>query len=101
MGSFSRQAALQQLAVIGVPSGSGACGVGQEQTPSALRAAALVDHLGRVGFDVTDLGDSEIVPWRPDRANPRAQNIEAIAHMVRSTARRVADAFSEPERRGL
>jgi arginase len=101
MGSFSRQAALQQLAVIGVPSGSGACGVGQEQTPSALRAAALVDHLGRVGFDVTDLGDSEIVPWRPDRANPRAQNIEAIAHMVRSTARRVADALSEPERRVL
>lgn len=98
MSSFSTHTAPQQLAVIGVPSGSGACGVGQEQTPFALRAAGLIDHLGRGGFDVTDLGDSEIVPWRPDRANSRAQNTEAIAHMIRSTARRVADALSEPER---
>jgi arginase len=98
MANFSKQAALQQLAVIGVPCGAGACGIGQERTPSALRSAGLIGHLGRAGFDVTDLGDSEIVPWRPDRANPRAQNTGAIADMVRSTAHRVADALSEPER---
>jgi arginase family enzyme len=98
MANFSKQAALQQLAVIGVPCGAGACGIGLELTPSALRSAGLIGHLGRAGFDVTDLGDSEIVPWRPDRANPRAQNIGAIADMVRSTAHRVADALTEPER---
>lgn len=100
MGSSSRQAVRQQLAIIGVPSGAGACGVGQERTPSAMRSAGLIDHLGRAGFDVTDLGDSEIVPWHPDRANPRAQNVGVIADMVRSTAGRVADALlSEPERK--
>ncbi len=98
MGSFSRQAVPQPLAVIGVPSGAGACGVGQEQTPSAMRSAGLIGHLRRAGFDVTDLGDSDVVPWRPDRANPRAQNIGAIADMVRLTASRVAEALSEPER---
>lgn len=98
MGSFSRQAALQKLAVVGVPCGAGACGVGQEQSPSAMRSAGLIGHLGRAGFDVTDLGDSKIVPWHPDRTNPRAQNVDEIADMVRSTASRVADALSEPER---
>jgi hypothetical protein len=34
MANFSKQAALQQLAVIGVPCGAGACGIGQERTPS-------------------------------------------------------------------
>lgn len=52
--------ASQRLAIIGVPSGAGACGVGQERTPSAMRSAGLIDHLSRVGFDVTDLGDSEV-----------------------------------------
>jgi arginase len=91
--------ASQRLAIIGVPSGAGACGVGQERTPSAMRSAGLIDHLSRVGFDVTDLGDSEVVPWHPDRANPRAQNIDAIVDMVRATSKRVADALSEPERK--
>ncbi|MGH2382809.1 MAG: arginase family protein [Candidatus Limnocylindria bacterium] len=88
----------RRLALIGVPSGGGACGVGQEQTPAALRSAGLIGHLTRAGFEVTDLGDSPIVPWRPDRANPRAQNRDAIADMVRTTAVRVADALREPDR---
>ncbi|MGH2599079.1 MAG: arginase family protein [Dehalococcoidia bacterium] len=87
-----------RLAVIGVPSGAGACGIGQEQSPAALRSAGLIGHLGRAGFAVTDLGDSPIVPWRPDRANPRAQNLDAIGEMVRTTAIRVAEALSERER---
>jgi arginase len=63
-----------------------------------MRSAGLIDHLSRAGFHVADLGDSQIIPWRPDRANPRAQNVDEIADMVRSTASRVADALSEPER---
>jgi arginase len=71
--------------------------VGQEQAPAALRAAGLIESLG-VGFDVSDLGDSPVVPWRPDRARPRAQNLEAVVEVVRTTATRVADALLEDVR---
>jgi arginase len=91
----------QQLAVIGAPSGAGACGVGQEQAPAALRAAGLLELLGRAGFDVSDLGDSPVVPWRPDRVRPEAQNLEAVVDVMRSTATRVADALLERDRKLL
>jgi arginase len=91
----------RRLAVIGAPSGAGACGVGQEQAPAALRAAGLVKQLDRAGFEVDDLGDSRVVPWRPDRANPRAQNLEAVVDTVRTTARRVGDALAEQDRIAL
>jgi arginase len=91
----------RRVAVIGAPSGAGACGVGQEQTPAALRAAGLIEQLGRVGFEVSDLGDSPVVPWRPDRANPRAQNLQAVVEVVQSTTRRVADALIEDGRIAL
>jgi arginase len=83
---------------VGAPSGAGACGVGQERAPAALRAAGLIESLGNVGFDVDDLGDLPVVPWRPDRARPRAQNLEAVVDVVRGTADRVADALAEPDR---
>jgi arginase len=88
----------RKLAVIGSPSGAGACGVGQEQAPAALRGAGLIESLGRVGFDVSDLRDLPIVPWRPDRAKPRAQNLEAVVDVVRRTATRVGDALLERDR---
>jgi arginase len=90
-----------RLAVIGAPSGAGPCGVGQEQAPAALRAAGLVELLGGAGFDVSDLGDSPVVPWRPDRARPQAQNLEAVVEVVMSTATRVADALLERDRKLL
>jgi arginase len=86
------------LTLIGSPSGAGACGVGQEQAPAALRAAGLIDKLGDAGFEVSDLGDSQVVPWRPDRARPRAQNLEAVAEVVRTTAARVSEALAEDDR---
>jgi arginase len=88
----------RQLRVIGAPSGAGACGVGQEQAPAALRGAGLIEALAGVGFDVKDLGDSPVVPWRPDRARPRAQNLEAVVDVVQTTATRVADALRERDR---
>jgi arginase len=91
----------RRVAVIGAPSGAGACGVGQEQTPAAIRAAGLIEQLDRVGFEVSDLGDSPVVPWRPDRANPRAQNLQAVADVVRTTGRRVADALASRDRSAL
>jgi arginase len=83
------------LAVIGVPSGAGACGVGQEQTPAAIRRAGLIELLDGVGFEVSDFGDSPVVPWRPDRARPRTQNLEDVVEMVRRTSTRVANALDE------
>jgi arginase len=87
-----------RLAVLGSPSGAGACGVGQERAPAALREAGLLDALASGGFDVSDLGDSAVVPWRPDRARPRAQNLDAVVEVARTTATRVADALRERER---
>jgi arginase len=84
-----------ELALIGSPSGAGACGVGQERAPAALRAAGLIESLVGAGFEVSDLGDSPVVPWRPDRARPRAQNLEAVVDVVRTTATRVGDALHE------
>jgi arginase len=92
---------MKTLTVVGVPSGAGACGVGQDRAPSALRAAGLIDHLAAVGFDVTDLGDSPAVPWRPDRTRPRAQNLDAVVNVVQTTAKRVADILEGPGRRVL
>jgi arginase len=93
--SDPRQRGEHRLTVIGAPSGAGACGVGQEQAPAALRAAALIKLLVGVGFDGRDLGDSPLVPWHPDRARPRAQNLEAVVEAVRTNATRVADTLVE------
>jgi arginase len=66
-----------------------------------LRAAGLLDRLGRTGFDVTDLGDSRLVPWRPDRARPQAQNLDDVVEVVQTTASRVGDALREADRTAL
>jgi arginase len=88
----------RKLAVLGAPSGAGACGVGQERAPEALRGAGLIDALARSGVDVIDLGDSPVVPWRPDRDRPDVQNLDDVVKTVRTTARRVEDALPDSER---
>ena len=88
----------RQVALVGVPSGAGACGVGQHKTPAALRSVGLVERFTEAGVAVTDLGDSPPWPWRPDRENRRAQNLGAVAEQVRTTSTRVASALAEPAR---
>jgi arginase len=88
---------MSHLTVIGAPSVAGACGVGQERAPEALRAAGLIEQLSRPEVEVTDLGASPVVPWRPDRANPRAQNLGAVVETVRTAADRVADGLTSPD----
>lgn len=85
------------LSVLGMPSGAGACGVGQDQGPAGIRAAGLIDALEATGADVRDMGDSKDIPWRPDRTRPNAQNLEAVVDMVQTTAPRVADALQLPD----
>jgi arginase len=84
----------RRLTVLGAPSGAGACGVGQDQAPAALRTAGLIEHMEAAGSTVLDLGDSETVPWRPDPSRPQAQNLEIVANVVKTTAVRVADAVA-------
>jgi arginase len=50
---------------------------------------------------VDDLGDSPVAPWQPDRANPQAQNLQAILETVQTTTKRVADALVERDRIAL
>ena len=87
----------QPLALIGVPTSAGAFAPGQERAPEALRDAGLLELLRDAGIDVRDRGDRQVWRWRPDRENPRAQNLGAVVEIVRDTARRVAAAVAEGE----
>ena len=87
----------QPLALIGVPTSAGAFAPGQERAPGALRDAGLLELLNDAGIDVRDRGDRQVWRWRPDRENPRAQNLGAVVEIVRDTARRVAASVAEGE----
>jgi arginase len=80
----------RRIDLIGVPSSMGAFAPGQEQAPAALRYAGLTDRLRAAGFELEDHGDASVRRWFPDRANPRAQHVEAVAAVARETAQRVA-----------
>lgn len=85
------------VSLIGVPTSAGAFAPGQEQAPATLRAAGLVAALENAGVEVADRGDSEPWRWRPDREEPRAQNLGRVVSIVRETADRVAEAAAESE----
>ena len=44
-----------------------------------------------------DHGDREAWRWRPDRGDPRAQNLAKVVEIVRDTADRVAGAVAAGE----
>jgi arginase len=85
------------VGVIGVPTSAGAFAPGQEQAPRALREAGLLDLLVSWGTEVRDHGDRETWRWRPDRRNPRAQNVGPAVEIVTDTARRVGDSVRAGE----
>jgi arginase len=64
--------------VIGNPSSAGSYAAGQDQAPRALRAAGLVDALQGAGRHVIDAGDLPTQVWRPDTAEPFAQNLSDV-----------------------
>lgn len=76
------------LSVLGVPDSSGSYAIGQEQAPAALREAGLLDALRAEGHEVVDLGDVPGRAWRPDRAHPFAQNLDAVVDSVTAVAER-------------
>ncbi len=85
------------IAIIGAPSSAGAYAPGQEDAPRALREAGLAKELERIGFEVVDRGDIPAFRWRPDRSNPRAMNVAAVASGIEAVAAKVAEAAAAGE----
>jgi arginase len=79
------------LRVLGVPSAAGAYGNGVALAPRALREAGLLEALSGRGVEVADAGDLPSVPFRPDSANPKQQNIDKVIEVASDVASRVAD----------
>jgi arginase len=71
------------VSIVGVPSSSGSYAAGQDQAPTVLRSAGLVDALSALGLEVHDEGDLPLQIWRPDRLNPRAQNVGEVTESIR------------------
>lgn len=84
-----------QLSVLGVPSSAASYASGQELAPAALRAAGLIDTLAAAGCAVRDHGDLPTQVWRPDRASPRAQNLEDAVRSVQELAERLGPLFAD------
>jgi arginase len=49
----------------------------------ALRSAGLIEALCASGLEVHDEGDLALQIWRPDRLNPRAQNLDQVIESIR------------------
>jgi len=78
----------EQLSVLGVPSSAGSYASGQEDAPGALRDAGLIRKINAASTrPVYDIGDLPRYRWRPDRAQPRAQNLDEVV----ATATRVSE----------
>jgi arginase len=74
------------LRVLGVPSAAGAYGNGVALAPRALREARLLEGLSERGVEVADSGDLRLVPFTPDPANPKQQNIEKVIEVASEVA---------------
>ncbi len=81
---------MNEFVVIGVPSSAGARRVGQEGAPQSLRRAGIIESLRGAGLGVRDSGDLVQAAFRPDKENPRQQNLALVVE----TAQRVAEQVS-------
>jgi arginase len=77
------------ISVVGVPSSAGSYAAGQDQAPTALRSAGLIHALRASGLEVHDEGDLPLQIWRPDRLNPRAQNVGQVTESIRALIERL------------
>jgi arginase len=80
---------MSTISIVGVPSSAGSYAAGQDQAPTVLRSAGLIDALGASGLEVHDEGDLPLQIWRPDRLNPRAQNVGQVTESIRELIERL------------
>ena len=85
---------MSRVSIVGVPSSAGSYAAGQDQAPSALRAAGLIDALVAAGLDVDDDGDLPTQLWKPDRARPYVQNLEQVIVCLQELTDRLVPLFA-------
>jgi arginase len=85
---------MSRVSVVGVPSSAGSYAAGQDQAPTALRAAGLIDALMAAGLEVNDDGDLPTQIWKPDRAHPFAQNLEQVRTCLQDLTNRLRPLLS-------
>ena len=83
----------RSLVLIGAPTSAGSYAPGQEAAPRVLRELGLIEALRAAGRDVRDAGDGPLQVWRPDRENPRAQNLAEVVEAVQAVGQAVATAI--------
>jgi arginase len=81
--------------LIGVPSSAGAYAPGQEKAPAAFRRHGLAHALREAGRLVRDEGDVSHFRWRPDRAHPKAMNLDAVHRTAVAVADEVAKVLAD------
>jgi arginase len=86
---------MRHLVVVGAPSSAGSYAPGQEAAPAALRERGLIKRLVDSGRVVSDAGDGPHQVWAPDRAHPRAQNLDAVVSSVGALAAQVGAALDD------
>lgn len=79
----------KKIALIGAPTSAGAHGPGPEKAPAALRAAGLAERLAAVGYEVTDLGDTDVQLFQADEDSPRARNLRPVLAVLAALRTRV------------
>src|SRR6186713_2225606 len=71
---------LSRVSIIGVPMDLGADRRGVDMGPSALRYSDLNEHLTKLGHEVEDLGDLDvIIPETQHYGDPQAKYLKEIA----------------------
>src|SRR5687768_8456917 len=87
----------KKVGILGVPLGYGASQTGNELGAEAMRLSnirgkRLIGHIRELGYEVTDLGDVEIVV--PDRAVQVGENPKYLPEMLES-CRRIAASLKD------
>src|ERR1700680_1383638 len=85
---------MARVSVVGVPDSAGSYAAGQEEAPSALRAAGLIDALVAAGLEVNDDGDLPKQTWKRGPAHPYAQKGEQVATCLQELTHRLSPLFS-------
>jgi arginase len=86
----SKEAAMREWTVIGVPTSAGAHHAGQEKAPAALREAGLIERLREAGLSLTDAGDLPGAAFTTDHEHPRARSLATVTRVAGQVADAVA-----------
>ena len=86
----------REVHIIGIPMDLGGARRGVDMGPSALRYADVNEKLTKLGYDVQDLGDIDvIIPETQHFGDPRAKYLKEIAKACNQLAEMVLSAYEE------